>query len=243
VEAYSNISEVFKLPVSFTYPVPVWSLARRKTMLRDENDHYRTGRGTRRRDAAELNVRDMLAWMRALLHEQPVRGRVKRQSLVGSSSLYTQLGRCSPGMFDLRGKIRAGISWLVEHGPASGWAVPNREYATESTSNFTPYYIPRGSLYVAERWVRIGVQVARLVHLFSSLLARLSPAPRSPEAETPTAKKQDSVPTRQERDSTGSRTQSEASRGGPPESVRAVIERARAKQPPECRPPEQEGPR
>jgi len=243
MEAYTNIAPLFNLPVELIYPAPVWSLDRRKSMLRAENEHYSTGRGTKRRDAAELNVRDVSDWITALLHERPAAARVKRQRLAGAAGLYTYLGRCAPGMLDLRSKIRAGISWLVEHGPATGWGVANQKWATESTSNFTPYYIPRGSLYVAERWVRVALQVARLVGLFAALAARLSPAPRSPEAEPPTGKKQDSVPSREERDSTGSRTQSAPNRGGPPRSLRELIDRARAKQPPEWKPPAQEPPR
>jgi hypothetical protein len=228
-EAYSNVTELFNLPVQLCYPAPVWPLDRRKTILRDENPNYTTGRTLRRRDAAELNVRDVLGWIAAVLHEQPFAARVKHQALPGATGLYRHLGRCAPGMLDLRGKIRAGISWLVEHGPASGWALPNREWSSESTSNFTPYYVPRGSLYVAERWVRVALFVARLVRLFVALAGRVSPAPRSPEAEPPTAKTGDSVPTREARDSTGYRTHSPTDRGGPPRSLAEVLADVRRK--------------
>lgn len=229
MEAYRNVAGLFNLPEQLAYPVPVWPLARRKLILRDENPNFTTGRTLRRRDAAELNVRDVLGWITALLHEQPFAARVKRQALPGAVGLYRHLGPCAPGMLDLRGKIRAGISWLVEHGPASGWALPNREWASESTSNFTPYYVPRGSLYVAERWVRVALFVARLVRLFVALASRVSPAPRSPEAKPPTVKKQDSVPTREARESTGYRTHSPRDGTGLPPDAAAALERLRRK--------------
>lgn len=228
-EAYSNVAALFNLPSELAYPAPRWPLDRRKDMLREKNQNYGAGRTLPRRDAAELNVRDVSHWLTALLHERPVELRVKRQRLVGARGLYTRLGQCQPGMLDLRGKIRAGISWLVEHGPASGWALANRKFVTESTSNFTPWYIPRRSLHVAERWVRVALFVNRLVRLFAALATRLIPAPRSAATEPPTEKKQDSVPAVNGRQVRGTGISPPPERGGPPTALGDILDRLRRK--------------
>lgn len=229
MQAYSNVAAIFNLPVQLPVTPGVWTLEQRKARLRERNPNFTTGRSLKRRDAAELNVRDVQLWLDALLHGRAVSLRVKKRHQLVDAPLYVRLARCTPALLDLRAKIRAGVSWLVEHGPGSGWALPNPEWASESTSNFTPYYVPRANLYGAERWVRVAARVGQLVRLFVALLSKVSPAPRSARTEPHRQEQQEAVPTREEREAAGYRTHSPPERGGPPRSLADVLADVRRK--------------
>lgn len=184
MEAYSKVAGVFNLPVQLSYRTPQHQLDDVRPMLRHRNRHHGTGRGVKRRDSAELGIRDVQAWLAALLDGRPGTWTVKKRKLTSGAGVYGRRDGLTPGLFQLRAHVRAGVSWLKEHGPASGWGLANADAGGETTSDFTPYYVPTRSRAAAEVWLRVALRVGRVVALFLALLGRVRPTPRGPEAGT-----------------------------------------------------------
>lgn len=101
MQAYSNVATIFNLPEQLTFTPGVWTLEQRKARLRERNPNFSTGRSLKRRDAAELNVRDVQGWLDALLHPRPFRAWVKKRHELVGAPLYVHLARCTPALLDL----------------------------------------------------------------------------------------------------------------------------------------------
>lgn len=212
-----------------SYRAPSWTYEQSARITRSRNPRYSSTKGVRRRDRAEFRVGDVLTWIAALVHGRDGARTNRGDALVITRGLYTRLGHCTPGIWDLRTKIRARVSWLVANGPVSGWAVRPHGEATETKSKLTPWYIPTRSRAAAEVWARFARDTYRLVRLFAALLSKLRPAQRSPERTPQRQEPAKPVPTGEERDSTGCRSQSPPERGGPPRSLAQLLDDVRRK--------------
>jgi hypothetical protein len=179
MQGYPTVTPESNTFPQLMYRVPRWTMEQRRARLRWHNPRYKSRRGVRRRDHAELGVRDALLWIAALLRGQHAVTLPKGKTHELAPWLYQRMGAVTPAIWRLRCLIRERVSWIVVNGPASGWGVAQQVGEGETTSPFTPYYVPTGSRSAAEAWLRFVRRTEQMVRLVVALARKVRPTPRS----------------------------------------------------------------
>jgi len=141
------------------FPAPVWSYDRRIARVGKANKHHTTGWGTGRRRKVEYRMDRALTWFR---------GHVRGDGSVLDDSgrpirLHEVLrlvnARDRAGWLQDHARLQLLIGTVLNHGPSSGWALPNPYYANVDRPTKTEYLLPRRSEPKARWWLRAMSEV------------------------------------------------------------------------------------
>lgn len=147
-------------------PIPrlTWNAEQRRAVMGARNPQHQTGKGTKRRQRREVETKQRLAWLADVLRGADT----YRGADDALHSLRDLIHRAPPkARTQLRphqARARALLSLVVQHGPASGWAVAQGTPSGDG-AHFSPWIVPKAS-EKCWRWWRAMVAALRALALY-----------------------------------------------------------------------------
>jgi len=191
---WSLVERLDKSRRAVARPVPPEVIERRRERFRRRGSKrepsLHPGRGRRHR--REVRTRQLLALLAGQLAERGCEARVNLHGHTIHELLYAPIPDAPSWALALRMQGRELLSLAKQHGPASGWGMPQPTEESETSSKWTPYYIPKRSERCWRWWRLVVLFLMRVLTTLAAAWWRLIPLHRQ-RLEGATAEKRGEV--------------------------------------------------